>query len=78
MSVKVDQTDRRIVDPLIEDGRTSSSDIARRLGYSTERTVRNRPDRLVREGVIHLTAVVNTGLPPIIVKDDNRWPIPRG
>jgi Lrp/AsnC family transcriptional regulator for asnA, asnC and gidA len=66
MSAKVDHTDRKIVDLLIEDGRMSSRDIAQRLGDVSERTVRNRLERLLRDGVIHISAVVNAtalGLP---------------
>jgi Lrp/AsnC family transcriptional regulator for asnA, asnC and gidA len=66
MNVKVDHTDRRIVDLLIEDGRMSSTDIAQHLGDVSERTVRNRLERLLRDGVIHISAVVNAtalGLP---------------
>ncbi len=67
MDVKVDHTDRAIVSLLIEDGRMPCSEIARRLGDTLgERTVRHRVDRLVREGVITVRAVVEPqalGLP---------------
>jgi Lrp/AsnC family transcriptional regulator for asnA, asnC and gidA len=66
VTIRVDHTDRAIVDLLIEDGRMSGADIARRIGDVTERTVRNRLERLVREDVIRVTAVVNAaalGLP---------------
>ena len=44
---------------LIEDGRMSSADIARRLGGITERSVRYRLERLVSEGIIRISAVAN-------------------
>lgn len=59
MAYQPDATDRAIVDLLIEDGRMSSADIARRLGNLTERSVRNRLERLLAEGIIRVSAVVN-------------------
>jgi Lrp/AsnC family transcriptional regulator for asnA, asnC and gidA len=62
----IDDDDRRIVDLLIEDGRRSASDIARHLGDLTERSIRYRINRLVADGVIRVTAVVEPraiGLP---------------
>lgn len=58
MSV-IDETDRRIVDLLIEDGRMPCAEIARRLGSVSERVVRYRPDRLVAAGLIHIGAIAN-------------------
>jgi len=55
-----DAIDRKIVDLLMEDGRRSASEIARRVGDDvSERVVRYRIDRLIKEKVIFLTAVVN-------------------
>jgi Lrp/AsnC family transcriptional regulator for asnA, asnC and gidA len=55
-----DNVDRKIVDLLMEDGRMPASEIARRLGGGTsERVIRYRIDRLVKENIISLTAVVN-------------------
>jgi Lrp/AsnC family transcriptional regulator for asnA, asnC and gidA len=59
MSHKIDQTDRAIVQKLLEDGRMPSAEIARRVGGLTERAVRYRIDRLIAEGVIKISAVVN-------------------
>jgi len=59
MTVHIDRIDRAIVDLLIEDGRMSSREIAQRLGGPTERTIRNRLDRLIRDRVIRVTAVVD-------------------
>jgi len=55
----VDTIDRTIVALLIEDGRMSSADIARRVGGITERSVRYRLERLVSSGVIRVSAVAN-------------------
>lgn len=59
MNVKIDKTDKKIVDLLQIDGRMSSSDIARQLGDVSERSVRYRLERLIREGVIQISAIVN-------------------
>jgi Lrp/AsnC family transcriptional regulator for asnA, asnC and gidA len=55
---KIDAVEREIVRLLIEDGRMSSAEIARRVGQ-TERVVRYRIDRLLEEGVIRVSAIVN-------------------
>jgi Lrp/AsnC family transcriptional regulator for asnA, asnC and gidA len=55
-----DAVDRMIAGLLMEDGRMSASEIARRVGNGvSERVVRYRIDRLIKEKVISLTAVVN-------------------
>ena len=54
-----DNGDRAIIDLLMEDGRMSSAEIARRVGIS-ERSVRYRLDRLVKAGVIRVGAIVNS------------------
>ena len=59
MAHAVDAIDRTIVALLIEDGRMSSADIARRVGGITERSVRYRLERLVSSGVIRVSAVAN-------------------
>jgi Lrp/AsnC family transcriptional regulator, regulator for asnA, asnC and gidA len=59
MSVKVDKIDRAIVDLLIQHGRMSFSEIARKIGKLTERAVRYRYERLVNEGVIRVSAIAN-------------------
>jgi len=58
MSV-IDETDRQIVDLLIEDGRMPCAQIARRLGTVSERVVRYRIGRLVSAGIIHIGAITN-------------------
>ncbi len=59
---KFDKTDRLIINMLMQDGRASSAEIARQLGDVTERTVRYRIDRLLREGFIQICAVPNPKL----------------
>jgi len=59
---KIDKTDRLIINMLVENGRASSAEIARQLGDVTERTVRYRIDRLLREGFIQICAVPNPKL----------------
>ncbi len=66
MSYKVDSIDRAIVDLLIKDGRMSSAEVARQVGGLSERSARYRIDRLVKEGIIRISAIANpkaVGLP---------------
>jgi len=66
VSYKVDSIDRAIVDLLIKDGRMSSAEMARQVGDLSERSARYRIDRLVKEGVIRISAIANpkaVGLP---------------
>lgn len=56
---RVDEVDRAIVALLQEDGRMPCTQIGRRLGYLSARTVGNRIRRLTKRGVIRVTAVVN-------------------
>lgn len=59
MSVKLDLLDKQIIDLLIEDGRMSCADIARRIGQTSERLVRYRLERLIKDGVFVVSAVVD-------------------
>lgn len=63
MATRLDSIDAQIVSLLHEDGRMSSTEIVRRIGYVTERIVRHRIKRLVDDGVIRIRAIVN---PPAI------------
>ncbi|MFO7917539.1 MAG: response regulator [Anaerolineae bacterium] len=54
----MDETDRRIINLLCENGRRSNVDIARRLGVS-EGTVRKRLDQLLEDGVLEIKGVVD-------------------
>jgi len=55
----LDAIDREIVSLLLEDGRISSAEITRRIGHVSERAVRYRIERLIRTGVIRVSAIVN-------------------
>ena len=59
MTFSLDVIDRQIVALLSEDGRISSAEMTRRIGHVSERAVRYRIERLVRVGVIKVTAIVN-------------------
>ena len=52
-----DKTDIKIVNLLLEDGRMSASEIARRIGDISERAARYRIERMVNEGVVRISAV---------------------
>jgi Lrp/AsnC family transcriptional regulator, regulator for asnA, asnC and gidA len=52
-----DKIDIKIVNLLLEDGRMPASEIARRLGSISERSVRYRIDRMVNEGIVQISAV---------------------
>jgi len=55
----IDKADEQIIALLMEDGRMTAAEIARRLGGGiSERVVRYRIDRLLREGVIQVSAIV--------------------
>ena len=54
----LDQLDYDIIQALHADARMAASEIARQTG-TNERTVRKRIDRLVEEGIIRLTAIIN-------------------
>ena len=55
--LKIDKFDRQIVNLLMDDGRMPASEIAHRIGEISERVVRYRIERLVRDGLISISAV---------------------
>jgi Lrp/AsnC family transcriptional regulator for asnA, asnC and gidA len=55
----IDETDAAIIELLQEDGRMSAVEIAGHLEGVTPRVVRHRIKKLVRDGVISVTAVVH-------------------
>ena len=59
MPFSLDAIDREVVSLLLEDGRISSAEITRRIGHVSERAVRSRIERLIRTGVIRVSAIVN-------------------
>jgi Lrp/AsnC family transcriptional regulator for asnA, asnC and gidA len=56
---EIDKIDSKIVNLLLENGRLPASEIARRISGVSERAVRYRIDRMVGEGVIRISAIVN-------------------
>jgi Lrp/AsnC family transcriptional regulator for asnA, asnC and gidA len=56
---EIDKLDAAIVDLLLEDGRMSSADIARRIGWVTERAVRYRIQRLIDNRIMRVMPVIN-------------------
>jgi Lrp/AsnC family transcriptional regulator, regulator for asnA, asnC and gidA len=57
---KIDKKNISIINMLAEDGRMSCSQIAKKMGSITERSVRYRIDRLVADGIIEICAKVNS------------------
>ena len=57
--IKIDITDKKISDLLLENGRMSCSEIAKRIGGISERAVRYRIERLISSGVIAVHGNVN-------------------
>jgi Lrp/AsnC family transcriptional regulator for asnA, asnC and gidA len=65
-----DKTDISIVNCLLEDGRMSASEMTRRIGPISERVVRYRMERMIEEGVIQVSAVVNPAAFGLAMKAD--------
>jgi Lrp/AsnC family transcriptional regulator, regulator for asnA, asnC and gidA len=59
MTFKLDSVDREIIRLLTKDGRMSNAEIARQVEHANERLVRYRIGRLLKEGVIQVSAIVN-------------------
>jgi Lrp/AsnC family transcriptional regulator for asnA, asnC and gidA len=73
--IKIDEVDKQISDLLIEDGRMSCAKIAQRIGKSmgkgiSERAVRYRIDRLIKNGVIDIHGNVNADALGLVVCAD--------
>lgn len=56
---KIDKIDVNIVNILLEDGRKSASEIARQIGDISERAVRYRIERMVKEEIIRVSAIIS-------------------
>ncbi len=54
-----DRIDIKIINLLLEDGRMSASEMSRRMVDISERAIRYRVDRMLEEGVMQISAVVN-------------------
>jgi Lrp/AsnC family transcriptional regulator, regulator for asnA, asnC and gidA len=59
MHMKLNLTDKKIVDLLTQDGRMSCADMAEKIGSISERMVRYRLQRLIEKGVITISAIVD-------------------
>ena len=55
----MDETDRLIINMLVNDGRMSASEIARQVGDISERSIRYRIDRMLEVGVMKIKAIPN-------------------
>jgi Lrp/AsnC family transcriptional regulator for asnA, asnC and gidA len=56
---RIDNTDIKIINLLMEDGRMSASEMARRIGDISERAIRYRIERIIKEGYIQISAITN-------------------
>ena len=65
-----DKVDVKIINMLLEDGRMSASEIARRVRNISERVVRYRIGRMINDGVIQVSAVVNPDAFGLTIKAD--------
>ncbi|MDP3450325.1 MAG: Lrp/AsnC family transcriptional regulator [Anaerolineaceae bacterium] len=67
---KIDAIDKKISDLLIEDGRMSCSKIAERIGKISERAVRYRIERLIKNKIMSIHGNVNAeGLGLVVFAD---------
>lgn len=65
-----DKIDIKIVNLLLEDGRMSASEMSRRMGKITERTIRYRIERMIKDQVIQISAVVSPEALGLTIKAD--------
>jgi Lrp/AsnC family transcriptional regulator, regulator for asnA, asnC and gidA len=56
---EIDNIDIKIINLLMEDGRMPASEMARRIGDISERVIRYRIDRIVKEKYIQISAINN-------------------
>jgi Lrp/AsnC family transcriptional regulator for asnA, asnC and gidA len=56
---EIDNIDVKIINLLMEDGRMPASEMARRIGGISERVIRYRIERIVKEGYIRISAINN-------------------
>src|SRR5512139_1575740 len=56
---EIDNIDRKIINLLMEDGRMPAYEMARRIGGISERVIRYRIERIVKEGYIQISAITN-------------------
>jgi Lrp/AsnC family transcriptional regulator for asnA, asnC and gidA len=65
-----DKIDIKIVNLLLEDGRMSASEMSRRVGNISERLIRYRIERMIKAGVIQVSAVINPEALGLTIKAD--------
>lgn len=65
-----DKIDIKIVNLLLEDGRMSASEISRRMADVSERSIRYRIDRMIKDKVIQVCAVISPEALGLTVKAD--------
>ena len=66
-----DIIDYNIVEMLMGDGRMTAAEIARRIGHNiSERVVRYRIDRMVKEEVIQIRPIVNPQVFGLVIRAD--------
>ncbi len=65
-----DKTDVKIVNLLIEDGRMSASELARRIGDISERAIRYRIERMIVADVVQIGAVIRPEAFGMTIKAD--------
>jgi Lrp/AsnC family transcriptional regulator for asnA, asnC and gidA len=65
-----DKNDIKIVNILLEDGRIPASEIARRIGAISERAIRYRIGRMLGEGVLQVSAIINPEAFGLTIKAD--------
>ncbi len=56
---KIDDIDLKIINYLMDDGRIPCTEIARKIGNITERSVRYRIDRMIKDGVLKVSGIIN-------------------
>lgn len=56
---KIDETDLKIINLLMDDGRMHAAEIARQISNISERAVRYRIERMIENDVMRISAVVN-------------------
>jgi Lrp/AsnC family transcriptional regulator for asnA, asnC and gidA len=67
---EIDKTDLEIVNLLLENGRMSASEISRRMGDVSERSIRYRIERMREENILQIGVVVRPEAFGLLIKAD--------
>jgi len=67
---EIDNSDKKIINLLMEDGRMPASEIARRIGRISRRAVRYRIERMIKDGYIKISAITDPKTLGFIVTAD--------